>query len=117
MNKKCAVYSATDVMSKRWSLLIILELYKGKTRRYSELKRLIPQITPKILSARLKELQEFGVVSKKVDSSKMPIRCDYSLTKSGEELIKIIKDIKSWSLKWKVNNKLCESQDCKDCDF
>ena len=101
MDKDCTIYQTTNFIGKRWTLLILLELYRGntKSKRYSELKRNLIRITPKILSARLKELEKQDLVKKTIDSSEFPIKCNYSLTKSGEDFISIIKDIKKWSLK------------------
>jgi len=117
MNKNCTLYQTTDFIGKRWTLLIILELYKGdsKYKRYSELKKSIENITPKILSARLKELKEQGLIKKKTDYTEVPIKCFYSLTPAGKEFIKIIKDMKKWALKWNVNNKACSNMECKNC--
>jgi len=118
MDKKCAIYQTTDFIGKRWTLLIILELYKGtsKYKRYSELKKSIPEITPKILSARLKELEKYGIIEKKIDASEFPVKCLYSLTEAGSDFLKIIKDLKKWTVKWKVNKKECEERDCKFCN-
>ncbi len=73
------------------------------------------EITPKILSARLKELEKEGLIDKKVDASKFPVKCEYSLTKSGEDFIHIIKNIKEWALRWEVKNIICEKADCREC--
>ncbi len=118
MNKKCTVYRTADFIGKRWTLLILLELYKGsKTKRYSEIKQKLPGITPKIFSTRLKELEKEALITKKIDTSRVPIKCEYSLTESGEDFIRIIKDIKQWALKWKFNNKTCNSLDCRNCSL
>ena len=113
----CTIYKTANFIGKRWTLVILLELYKGenKLKRYSEIKTIIPNITPKILSARLKELEVEKLIEKKIDASQFPIKCEYSLTKSGIEFIKIIKDIKSWALKWKIKNRVCGRTDCKNC--
>ena len=104
-------------LTKKWTLLIILELYKGSdnTRRFSELKDAISDITPKILSERLKELEEEGIVTKKIDTTAFPVKCEYTLTESGLDLIEIIRTIKTWALKWKIENIPCGQQDCKVC--
>lgn len=104
-------------LTKKWTLLIILELYKGEnyTRRFSELKESLSDITPKILSERLKELEEEGIIIKNVDASAFPVRCEYTLTKSGLDLIEIIRAIKRWALIWKIDNIPCGNQDCRDC--
>ncbi|MBW2965397.1 helix-turn-helix transcriptional regulator [Candidatus Woesearchaeota archaeon] len=119
MNTKCSVYKTVDFIGKRWTLLIMLELFKhgGKGRRYTELKNSIPDITPKILSQRLKELEEEGLISKKVHSVSLPVKCEYRLTPPGQDFIRIIKDIKEWALKWRLKNKHCENTDCSECVF
>jgi DNA-binding HxlR family transcriptional regulator len=102
---------------KKWTFLIILELYKGEdyTRRFSELKDALPDITPKILSERLKELEAEGIIVRNVDATSFPVRCDYTLTESGIDLVDVIRDVKRWALKWKIDNIPCGRQDCRDC--
>ena len=119
MDPDCTVNKTVDFISKRWTLLILLELYKNKSgwKRYSQIKAKLPKITPKILSTRLKELKKEGMINKRVDTSIIPIKSEYSLTDSGLDFIKIIKDIKKWALKWKYDNKVCESTQCKQCEF
>ncbi len=119
MRKKCAVYIAANFIGKRWTILILLELFKGKSKwkRYSELKKRLLNITPKILSSRLKELIQKGLVEKKVEIKNLPIQTKYKLTEQGMDFINIIRNIKKWSLKWKGKCKNCEETDCKDCEF
>tara|TARA_Y100000310_G_C20677341_1_gene813853 strand:- start:879 stop:1235 length:357 start_codon:yes stop_codon:yes gene_type:complete len=118
MNEDCTIYKTTDFIGKRWTLLILLELYKGNpVKRYSELKNNLGDITPKILSTRLKELEKQKMIKKEIDASKFPIKCEYSLTESGLDFIKIIKDMKTWALKWNVKNKVCSESDCENCEF
>ncbi len=116
MDKNCAVYTASNLIGKRWTLLIILELYKGsnKWKRFNQLKSKLPQITSKMLSARLKEFEKKEIVQKRVDSSVMPVKSEYALTKRGEEFMDIIRHIKTWSLDYK-ENKACKSKTCKEC--
>ncbi len=119
MDENCTVYKTLDYISKKWSLLILLEIYKGvnSRKRYSEIKNKIPEITPKILSSRLKELEKEGFITKHIDTSNFPVKSEYALTKIGLDFIGIIKDIKNWSLRWKIHNKVCEQLDCKNCDL
>jgi len=119
MDEECTVYKTMEYLSKKWSLIILLEIYKGKNnqKRYTEIKNNIQNISPKILSNRLKELEREGIINKKIDTSSFPVKCEYSLTDSGEDIIKIIKEIKKWSLKWKIKNQICEERNCKDCDL
>jgi DNA-binding HxlR family transcriptional regulator len=107
-----------DFISKKWTLLILLELYKAQgKKRYTDLKESLLDITPKILSARLRELEKQGLLIKYIDTSVFPVKCEYMLTESGKDFIRIIKDIKKWALQWKLKNKECEQQDCKYCEL
>jgi DNA-binding HxlR family transcriptional regulator len=65
----------------------------GKT--FGELQRLLPGISPKTLSQRLKELEKHGVVTKKV-FHEMPLRVEYSLTEKGASLKKVIAQMDEW---------------------
>jgi DNA-binding HxlR family transcriptional regulator len=114
MHKDCTIYRTVGFISKRWSLLILLALHRNK-KRYTEIKKELRTITPKMLSQRLKELEAENLISKKIDTNKFPVKCEYALTESGEDFINIIMDIKQWALKWKLKNKVCENFDCKQC--
>lgn len=123
MNTDCTVYKSIDFIGKRWTILILLELYKkkdptySKAKRYTDIKNSIPDITPKILSARLKELEKRKMITKTVGAKSFPVKCEYALTKKGESFIKVIKDIKRWALEWEVKNRQCSKQDCMACEF
>ena len=82
MDENCTVNLTVKYLTKKWTLLIILEIYKGEnhTRRFSELKEKLGDITPKILSERLQELEEEGVVIKHVDASTVPVKSEYTLS-------------------------------------
>ena len=117
MQDSCTVSQTVRYLSKRWTLLIILELYKGEgySRRFSELRDALAGITPKVLSERLKELEEEEIITRNVDATAFPVRTEYTLTESGLEIVDIIRGIKGWALKWKIDNIPCGNQDCKDC--
>ncbi|WP_406660958.1 helix-turn-helix domain-containing protein [Methanolobus sp. ZRKC3] len=117
--KDCTIYKTVDIIGKKWTLCILLELYKGeqKQKRFNELKNKLQDVTPKTLSIRLKELEDQGLVRKVVDSSSIPIKSEYSLTESGEEFLNIIDNIKKWGLKWKFENQECAGSNCKLCQL
>jgi DNA-binding HxlR family transcriptional regulator len=98
--------------------VILQEIYKGeeKWKRYSQIKSKLPQLTPKILSTRLKELEKEGIIAKRVDSSIIPIKSEYSLTKRGDDFIEVLRQIKAWTMKYE-DHKRCKHQDCKKCEF
>ena len=117
MQEGCTVNLTVKYIARKWTLLILLELYKGEghTRRFSELKSCLFGITQKVLSARLRELEKEGLVKNRVDSTSFPVKSEYTLTQSGLEIIDIVKDMKRWALKWKISNIKCGCQDCNQC--
>lgn len=117
MQSDCTVNQTVRYLGKKWMLLIVLELYKGDgyTRRFTEVKDRIPGITAKVLSARLKELEEEGLVEKRVEADTVPVRSEYTLTASGLAMVEVIKEIKRWALRWKIENRACGAQDCHNC--
>jgi DNA-binding HxlR family transcriptional regulator len=117
MDNACTVNMTVKYLTKKWTFLIILELYKGDhySRRFSDLKDSLGEITPKILSERLKELEEEGLLTKKIDATSFPVKSEYTLTDSGLEIVDVIRVIKKWALKWKIDNIPCGEQDCKVC--
>jgi DNA-binding HxlR family transcriptional regulator len=119
MNDECTVYRTIDLIAKKWSMVILLEIYRkgGGPKRYSSIKKGLCDITPKVLSMRLKELERAELITKSIDASEMPIKTEYDLTEQGLELIDVIKQFKCWALKWKVDNEVCEHLDCADCSL
>lgn len=119
MQESCTVNQTVRYLAKKWTLLIVLELYKGPgySRRFSELKDALAGISQKVLSERLRELEREGVVTRSVDASSFPVRTEYTLTESGLEIVEVIRDIKAWALKWKVDNIACGAQDCRVCSL
>ena len=117
MQDGCTVNLTVRYIARKWTLLILLELYNGEehTRRFSELKGCLKGITQKVLSARLKELEREELIENRVDYTSFPVKSEYKLTESGLDIIKIIKDIKCWALKWKITNIECSCQDCGEC--
>ena len=118
MNKNCTIYRSTDIIGKKWSLLVLFELYRHniQEKRYSEIKKALPKITPKLLSLRLKELEKYSLITKKIDAKTFPVKSIYCLTPSGIEFIDVIKSLKKWSLKWHVKSDHCKSTECRYCD-
>ena len=119
MDDNCTVFRTVDLVSKKWTMVILLELYRdgGGPKRYSKIKKEIFGITPKVLSTRLKELVRHDLITKEIDVSSFPIKTEYELTDMGIDFIKVIKEIKEWALRWKVDNKVCAQLDCSECDL
>ena len=83
-----------DIIGGKYKVLIIYELI-GKTLRYSQLQRLLPIATPRMLTRQLRELEQDGVVSRKLYPV-VPPHTEYSLTELGESLVPIIEALSAW---------------------
>ena len=90
----CAIEATMDIIGGKYKVLIIYELI-GKTLRYSQLQRLLPIATPRMLSKQLKELEADGIV-KRVMYPVVPPKTEYSLTPLGESLVPIIEALSAW---------------------
>ena len=86
---------AVAILEGRWSILILNELLGGK-KRFGELKNALKGISPKILSTRLKELQQEGIIEKKV-YPETPPRVEYRLSPNGLLIEKVVHTIANWS--------------------
>jgi DNA-binding HxlR family transcriptional regulator len=116
MHETCTVYNTLEYVSRKWTMMTLFEMRRsGEWVRFNDLKAKLGDITPKILSERLKELEQEGLIEHRVDSSAVPIKSEYRLTQSGFELTDIILDIKMWALKWQIDNKPCERMNCCKC--
>ena len=83
----CPVAMAAEIVCNRWTALVLRELLCGTTR-FNDLRRGVPRMSPTLLSKRLKELEEAGVIA--VTPTNQPGVMDYRLTEAGEDLRAII---------------------------
>jgi len=88
---------AMALMNKRWVGMIVYQLLSGP-QRFCTIEAAIG-ISGRVLSERLKELEQEGIVERKV-FPETPVRIEYSLTEKGQALEPIIKQIEQWSQKW-----------------
>jgi DNA-binding HxlR family transcriptional regulator len=93
----CPVKLTTDIIGGKWKPLILFYL-EGGTRRFSELQRLIPSTTKKMLTKHLRELERDEIVHRKV-YAQVPPRVEYSLTRHGSSLKPILKLMSAWGSK------------------
>ena len=83
-----------DVIGGKWKIIIIHHLI-SETRRFSELRRLIPQISQRVLTSQLRELEKHGVVHREV-YPQVPPKVEYSLTELGKSLESILWVMHEW---------------------
>lgn len=87
-----------DLIGKRWTGLILYVLASGP-KRFSEIHSIIPDLSKRVLTERMKELEEHGIVLRHVIPER-PVRTEYLLTKKGDELAKILGPISQWATSW-----------------
>jgi DNA-binding HxlR family transcriptional regulator len=91
-------HKAVELIGRRWSGAIIQILLNGPSR-YAELRSAIPDITDRMLSERLRELEEEEIVARTV-VPETPVRVEYSLTSKGRALAPALTAIAHWAEKW-----------------
>lgn len=82
----------------RWKFFILFQLFDGHVMRFSELERAIPEITQKMLSQQLKQLEADGLINRK-SYNEMPPRVEYSLTEWGQNLCPVLDALLTWAEK------------------
>src|SRR5829696_5103332 len=92
-------HHAIELIGKRWTGAIVCALTE-RPMRYAELGKAIPGLSDRLLSQRLRELEEEGLVERQVEAGS-PVRVTYSLTEAGQELDPALCELKSWARKWK----------------
>lgn len=93
----CPLTKATEILGKRWTLLVIQQLLTGATR-FNEIRRGVPLMSPSLLSQRLQHLEREGLVMREALNSGHR----YSLTEAGRELAPIVNRLSRWGERWVV---------------
>lgn len=98
-SKMCPKYEcAIELLGKKWTGLIVRVLLDGP-KRFKALKEQIPEISDRILTERIRELETLGILIRHV-YPETPVRIEYELTEKGKELKQVIDSIQHWSEKW-----------------
>ena len=95
----CELYHrAVELVGKRWTGAILIVLMDGPLR-FSEVKQLVPDLSDRLLSERLKELEGEGIVERRVIAD-TPVRVEYALTDKGRALEPAVRALKRWARSW-----------------
>lgn len=95
----CSYYHrAVELIGKRWTGAIVLVLMDGPLR-FSEVRQLIPDLSDRLLSERMKELESEEIVQRRVIDG-TPLRVEYSLTEKGQALEPAVRALKVWARRW-----------------
>lgn len=94
----CPAAAALEVLGRKWTGEILWALLDGP-RRFTEILGRVPGITDRVLSARLKELQRTGIVTRR-QYEEIPPRVEYALTARGRDLAPVLEAMTRWSRRW-----------------
>ncbi|NBB71139.1 MAG: transcriptional regulator [Alphaproteobacteria bacterium] len=94
----CPVAMAAEVLSTRWTIVLLRELVAGSTR-FNDLRRGVPRMSPTLLAKRLRELEAAGIVQRTPVPAE-PAHLAYELTEAGRDLAPVVEAIGMWGQKW-----------------
>jgi len=97
--EECIPLAVFQMLSKKWTLLILSILIPERRLRYSELASKLEGISPKTLTERLRELEKEGIIKREV-FPEIPPKVEYYLTEKGCELAKSFTQVLNWAEKW-----------------
>src|SRR6187431_1446715 len=98
LEQTCPVCQTAEIISGKWTLLIIRDL-ADSSLRFCELERSLEGISPRTLSLRLRALEEQGIVERRT-FPEVPPRVTYQLTDKGEALVPLIEDMRTYGRRW-----------------
>jgi DNA-binding HxlR family transcriptional regulator len=93
--KTCPVARTLDLIGERWTILILRDLLLEGPRRYQDFQESLAGIAPNTLSARLKEMEARGLISRRLYSEHPP-RLEYHLTDKGKSLGTVMRALREW---------------------
>jgi DNA-binding HxlR family transcriptional regulator len=97
----CPVGCCAEIISGKWTLLVIRDLAEG-SQRFCELERSLDGISPRTLSLRLRALEDQEIVERRT-YPEVPPRVEYALTEKGRALVPLIEDMRVYGRRWLLN--------------
>ena len=95
----CPVARTLDLIGERWTILLLRDLLLQGPRRFQDFQDSLPGVAPNTLSARLKSLEENGLVQRQLYTDRPP-RVEYVLTEKGKSLGPVVKSMREWGTKY-----------------
>ena len=90
----CPVRVILKILGGKWKTLIVYSLLDG-TRRFNELRRMMPNVTQRMLTSQLRELESDGIITRTV-YAQIPPKVEYHLTEIGHEIKPVLKQLEEW---------------------
>lgn len=97
----CPVETTLTLIGDKWKVLILRDLLTG-TKRFGELRRSVGQVSQKVLTAQLRQMEDSGLLTRKV-YAEVPPRVEYSLTELGRSLCPILDAMRDWGERYKLS--------------
>ncbi|MDO8469340.1 MAG: helix-turn-helix domain-containing protein [Candidatus Peribacter sp.] len=104
----CPIYCVIEKLSKKWSLLILGTFMQGEKLRFSQVIQSLPKLNTRILSRRLSELEQEGLIVRTVTQTK-PTAISYQITNKGKALQHVVERYADWVKAWGI------ASICKKC--
>jgi DNA-binding HxlR family transcriptional regulator len=101
----CSVHRLLDCLSRKWAMHIIRHLSENKTMRFTDIRQALPEINSRILSQRLDDLEQDGLLTRAVQHTK-PITVEYTITTKGKDLKKAFDVFCTWAEKWGTDDEV-----------
>src|SRR6266581_2593775 len=98
--KRCPINNTFKIIGKKFTILILRNMINGKQSRFNQLLNSIEESNPKTLSARLREMEKFGLIKRKVYPNEKPVRVEYYPVEKGLELQLILDMMAAYSLRY-----------------
>jgi DNA-binding HxlR family transcriptional regulator len=92
-------HEAVELVGKRWTGAILYVLLHGGRLRFTQIAQAVPDLSDRLLSERMKELERRGIVVRHV-SEDTPVKVCYELTEKGTELAPALAELKTWADRW-----------------
>jgi DNA-binding HxlR family transcriptional regulator len=96
----CPINNTLNIIGKRFTILILRNMINGKQNRFNQFLNTIEESNPKTLSVRLREMEKYGLIKRKVYPNEKPVRVEYHPVEKGWELQPILDMMAAYSLKY-----------------
>ncbi|MBP3039399.1 helix-turn-helix transcriptional regulator [Bacillaceae bacterium Marseille-Q3522] len=107
-NKLCPkVERSFEIIGKKWVAHIIHVLLHGP-KRFNEIHETIPELSKRVLTERMRELEDMGIIIHHVMATERPVRAEYLLTEKGKELGRALIPLEQWAEKWIKHSELTQ---------